>query len=92
MDVGLDERFYVAIELQYHDQGDGMQLVSPVEWTTPLCKKKWGLKPAAGVALLSPVPGRREQVAAREHSSDYHHDIGGGAPHRTAHEGVGHGA
>ena len=58
MDVGLDERFYVAIELQYHDQGDGVQLISPAEWITPLCKKKWGLKPAAGVALLSPAAPR----------------------------------
>ena len=58
MDVGLDERFYVAIELQYHDQGDGVQLISLAEWTTPLCKKKWGLKPAAGVALLSPAAPR----------------------------------
>ena len=40
-DVGLDERFYVAIELQCHDQDDVMQLSPQAEWTTRLHKKKW---------------------------------------------------
>ena len=56
--MGLDERFYVAIELQYHNQENGVQLISPAEGTTPLRKKKRGLKPAAGVALLSPAAPR----------------------------------
>ena len=38
----------MAIKLQYNDQDDGVQLISPAEWTTPLCKKKWGLKSQAG--------------------------------------------
>ena len=61
--MGLDERFYVAIELQYHNQDDGVQLTSPAEGTTPLRKKKRGLKPPAGVARLSltaPGAGRRQ--------------------------------
>ena len=39
-DVGLDERLYVAIELQCHGQDDGMQLSRPAEWATRPHKKK----------------------------------------------------
>ena len=38
--MGLDERFYVAIELQCHDRDDGMQLIPPVEWTTRLSSQR----------------------------------------------------
>ena len=38
--MGLDKRFYVAIELQCYDQDDGMQLSRPAEWTTRPHKKK----------------------------------------------------
>ena len=38
--VGLDERFYVAIELQCHDQDDVMQLSPPAEWTTQLSSQR----------------------------------------------------
>ena len=52
VDVGLDERFYVAIELQCHDQDDGMQLSRPAEWTTRPHKKKGS---QAGGSRLRPV-------------------------------------